>query len=252
MKGRRSSTTISGHNAGAKRPKHAAAFVLCSLVGCSDDPQDPAASLPVALADIDSSEYFPMEPGMRWVYDLQCPTFNRSYQWNLVWPSAAGETETFLKRYDGTMSGDTGELIYKVVEDNVPPPATGSPTYEKGVLVQVELDDLLKYLFSETDAFGLPQLIQPSQVFWIKEGGKEPTITEVQLFELPETPAEAAPGSQPRQVVHQLFSTDLGSIEDLASQVLLTLVGIDTNVPGHGGRIPPRGIAFSRTLPDVR
>lgn len=212
--------------------------------GCSDEPQeetgDEAAEesvdAPVALEDIDNSDYFPMEPGMRWVYDLECPTFSRTYQWNLVWPSADGEPKMFLQRHDGTMSGsDSGQLIYEVVESNVPPPALGFSTYEEGVVVQIVTDDLLKYMIFETDASGLPQMIRPSQTFWVKDGTEEPTITEVQLFELPETPAEAVPGTQPRQNVPQLFSTDLAAVEDVASQVMLTLVGIDTNVPGREG-----------------
>lgn len=212
-------------------------YVL-SVVGCGDGGDDDADAEgdngpPPALEDVNVVDYFPMEPGMRWTYDVECPTGARTLQWNLAWPAGGGQV--FIKKYDATSSGGTGELIYRVREVGVPPAGEYNPTYHSGVLVDVESDTLGLYMNIDTDVSGLPVFLQPSQIYWTRSQEQAPDIVEVQLFELGATPEGALPGSQPRQNVHLLCSPYLESVEDIASQVRLYVVGYDTEVPGYEG-----------------
>jgi hypothetical protein len=210
------------------------------LAGCGDGATDAdavpsegaaASASPPDPEDIDLRDYFPLDPGTTWVYDLKSPEF-RQYQWDLVWP--AENEQSFRKTYSGTMSGGNAEITYTVVGPVPPPSRPGILQYDECVQVTIGNDSALLYMLAETDATGLPHLIQPAQVLW---GINEPfQVDEVLLYEGEATPDGALPGTQPHQIRNLLCSPTLGSVQYLPAEVRLATAPIDMAVPGYEGQ----------------
>jgi hypothetical protein len=205
------------------------------LLGCGggdDADDDKPQNSPSADAD-DLRGYFPMQPGMRWVYDIECPTNATQVQWDFVWPTAGDQLVT--QTHSSTSSGgDKGELAFRIKETGVPPTEAGLEKYDSGAIVEIESDTMLRYVYIETGGELLPQFVAPKQVFWaVREKPFE--IHEVLLFDVIKAPAEAVLGSKPHQARVLLFAPPFGDVQILSSKVWLVRLDADSSVPGYEG-----------------
>jgi hypothetical protein len=184
----------------------------------------------------DPREYFPLEPGMRWVYKVEQGTQPQQAYWSIIWPGADGTRQR--QWFDESGGGAAGKLTLRVKGKAASVPESPGAPYDYALEIEVEEDAPYRYVLLSIAGAGNPDFnpFNRPQVLW---GVKDSPfgVDEVLLFKPEYAPPEAKPGSTGRQTRSLFFRPGPFTVQHLESDVWLSSVEHDRNVPGYEGQV---------------